>query len=387
MKPMTSIIILSYNAKDYTKMCIQSIRQYTDPGTYEIIVVDNGSSDGSLNWLIAQPDIRLIANKENVGFPKGCNQGLQIAAGTDLLLLNNDTIVTPRWLKQLTTALYSSPEIGAVGCMTNRCKMPQRVDLPNTSSISGMIKFSENFNHSNPSKWYKALTLMGFCYLFRREVYERIGELDEAFSPGNFEDDDYSLRIRKAGWKLMLLKDTFIYHFSGVSFLGKEQSEDIQNKKKSDYLSLLEQNGSLFLAKWNLSPTYGDIYKWITQLDIPLQAPHHLFLHGRVSWEPYLLLQRYPQATISFIMDNKGDADVMSCDFDTKYCKDIEQETIPLLEGKRYDRIVCCEPIERYHAPSALLQRLAHHLNTQGEVLYMSSDGVFSYHLSANPST
>ncbi|MBR4696044.1 MAG: glycosyltransferase, partial [Selenomonadaceae bacterium] len=108
--PMTSIIILSYNTKEYTQMCIQSIRKHTDPGSYEIIVVDNASTDGSLNWLLAQPDIRLIANEENLGFPKGCNQGLEIAEGDDLLLLNSDTIVTPRWLKQLLIALHSSSD-------------------------------------------------------------------------------------------------------------------------------------------------------------------------------------------------------------------------------------------------------------------------------------
>ena len=102
----TSIIILSCNTKEYTQRCIQSIRTYTEPGTYEIIVVENGSRDGSVNWLLAQPDIRMIANDENVGFPKGCNQGMRIAGGTEMLLLNSDVIVTPRWLEQLKLGLY-----------------------------------------------------------------------------------------------------------------------------------------------------------------------------------------------------------------------------------------------------------------------------------------
>ena len=94
MSHKTSIIILSYNTLDLLQLCIKSIREYTEEGTYEIVVVENGSKDGSAEWLKKQDDIKGVYNEENQGFPKGCNQGLEIATGTELLLLNSDTVVT-----------------------------------------------------------------------------------------------------------------------------------------------------------------------------------------------------------------------------------------------------------------------------------------------------
>ena len=98
---LTSIVILTYNKLDYNMLCIESIRQYTEPDAYEIIVVDNNSADGTVEWLKSQQDIQLILNSENVGFPAGCNQGIKAARGDSILLLNNDTVVTPRWLDNL----------------------------------------------------------------------------------------------------------------------------------------------------------------------------------------------------------------------------------------------------------------------------------------------
>ena len=117
----TSIIILTYNQLEYTKICIESIRKFTNPDSYEIIIIDNNSTDGTINWLKTQEDVTVIYNNENLGFPKGCNQGIKIAKGDNILLLNNDTIVTPNWLSNMNKALWSSKEIGAVGTVSNYC--------------------------------------------------------------------------------------------------------------------------------------------------------------------------------------------------------------------------------------------------------------------------
>ena len=212
----TSIIILNYNTCEYIKMCIESIRCYTQDEPYEIIVVDNGSNDGSVLWLKMQQDVRCIFNEINEGFPKGCNQGLEVASGSELLLLNSDTIVTPRWLKNMKLALLSRPEVGAVGCVTNFCSNLQEINAP-YKGLDKLFTFAEEFNHSNPLQWERRLRLVGFCYLFKREVFDKIGYLDERFSPGNYEDDDYSLRIWQAGYELLLCKDTFIHHKAKAS--------------------------------------------------------------------------------------------------------------------------------------------------------------------------
>ena len=254
----TSIIILSYNTLNYTKLCIESIRRHTRIGTYEIVVVDNGSIDGSREWLKRQSDIILIRNYENVGFPKGCNQGLAISTGQNLLLLNSDTIVTPHWLDNMCIALHSDDSVGAVGCVANNISHFQQIETNGYQTLDELIKFAEAYNKSNPTAWEQRLTLVGFAFLFKREVYECIGPLDEAFSPGNYEDDDYSLRIWQAGWKLLLCKDTFIHHFGSASFLKNRSLEEKREKEKK-FLALLKRNKEYFLNKWNLPSEYWKI--------------------------------------------------------------------------------------------------------------------------------
>ncbi len=241
----TSIIILTYNKLDYTKKCLNSIRKYTTNDTYEIIVVDNNSTDGTVDWLKQQNDIRTIFNEKNLGFPKGCNQGISISKGDNILLLNNDTVVTHNWLNNLIKALYSSQDIGAVGPVSNYCSNLQAINVPYTN-LAQMHEFAKSYNISNPSLWEERLRLIGFCFLFKRKVLKEVGLLDEVFTPGNLEDDDYSLRIRKAGYKLLLCKDTFIHHYGSISF----------NSEPAKFKNVMSKNIKKFIDKWGINPEY-----------------------------------------------------------------------------------------------------------------------------------
>ena len=251
MNHKTSIIILSFNTLELLQLCIASVREHTEAGTYEIIVVDNASKDGSAEWLKEEKGLICICNEENVGFPKGCNQGLEVATGTELLLLNSDVIVTKNWLRNLRRALYSSPKVGAVSCVANHCSHHQAVAV-SYESFEDMQAFAAAYNEPNPARWEKRTTLVGFCYLFKREVLEEIGFLDTRFSPGNYEDDDYSLRILQAGYDLLLCRDTFIHHFGSASFRKdlSAGSDDAEAAKR--YNALLDRNGKLFEEKWHV---------------------------------------------------------------------------------------------------------------------------------------
>ncbi|MBP2643696.1 MAG: rhamnosyltran: rhamnosyltransferase [Firmicutes bacterium] len=240
---LTSIVILTRNKLDYSKLCLDSIREYTPVGDYEIIVVDNHSTDGTVEWLKSQPDLRLVLNSENRGFPAGCNQGLKLAKGNSVLLLNNDTVVTPNWLLNLSKCLFGASDIGAVGAVTNSCSNFQAIPY-DYASIREMVEFARKITISNAGCWENRGRLVGFCMLIKAEVISKIGLLDEVFSPGNYEDDDYSLRIRKAGYRLVLCRDTFIHHFGSISF--GEQAEG--------YNALLDANRKKFIAKWGVDP-------------------------------------------------------------------------------------------------------------------------------------
>ena len=323
---VTSIIILSYNTLIMLQMCIESIRGFTAPGTYELIVVDNASHDGSVEWLKEQSDIKCIFNKENKGFPIGCNQGMEIATGSEILLLNSDVIVTPRWLEQLKIALYSSEKIGAVSCLTNKCSNFQQISVPyNTKNIDidGLMEFSEQFNHSDSSKWLPYYTLVGFCMLFRTSLYKETGGLDEIFTPGNFEDDDYSIRIRMAGYQLLLCQDTFIHHFGSGSFVNPV-SEAERINKINRYNALLEKNRNIFINKWNVNKLYKERFLDVTEIHNIVNDAKNVLLIGRYNIQDVInLMRNIEDIQWSYLTDSDFDNGIINGDFPIYYNENI----------------------------------------------------------------
>lgn len=232
----TSIIIPTYNQKSYLKSCIDSIVDHTDL-PYEIIVVDNGSTDGTgayLQEIGTQVRCRML--DRNRGFAGAVNAGLMMAKGTTLVLLNNDTLVTENWLDNMLACLHSDERIGMVGPVTNYIGGDQRIEVPYTE-IADMHEFARLYNVSNPSKWVKTDRLIGFCLLFRRELLERTGYLDEGYEVGNYEDDDFNIRVRLQGYSLVMAQDAFIHHFGSVSIkaLG-ERLEEVNRHNMQYYM-------------------------------------------------------------------------------------------------------------------------------------------------------
>jgi GT2 family glycosyltransferase len=235
----TSIIIPSFNELPLLKDCLYSIKKHTVT-PYEIIVVDNGSSDGTAEFCMNE-QIPFISVPHNRGFPAACNLGLNIASGDALLLLNNDVIVTPHWLSNMLDCLKSSDDIGLVGPLTNYASGKQQIEV----SYTDLDQMAEKFNRTDPDKWQQADRIVGFCILFKRQLLERIGELDERFSPGHYEDDDYCYRARNAGYRLMIAGDVYIHHHGSVSF---------ERRKKSELKELIENNRKKFIEKWGVDP-------------------------------------------------------------------------------------------------------------------------------------
>jgi len=242
---LTSIIILASNQLEYTKLCIESIYRYTN-SPFELILVDNGSTDGTADYFDSIVGAKVIKNKENQGFAKGCNQGIEVAEGDYILLLNNDTIVAERWLDNLIECLESDASIGIVGPKSNYTGRTQlvEIDYDNTQDLH---KFACEFNRQGPEKWFDADVLAGFCMLIRREVFDKIGNLDERFHVGTFEDDDLCARAKMAGYRLACAGNTFVYHFGGRTFVGNQLPYD----------ELYEKNMKLFNEKWQLQESKG----------------------------------------------------------------------------------------------------------------------------------
>ena len=243
MNRKTSIIIVTYNNLEYTKNCLDNIKKYTDPSSYEIIVIDNNSTDETRKYLKKRKDIKVIFNDSNLGFPKACNQGIkQKEKDNDVLLLNNDTIVTTNWLNNLKTCLYSKDDIGAAGAVCNQNENRQGVDF-SYDDLEKMQQFALENNISNPARWEEKIFLIGFCLLIKKEVIDNLKTLDEAYSPGYIEDNDLSLRIVKLDYKLMLCHDCFIHHFLGTAF----------RKDLTKFYKILNKNREYFYHKWKFN--------------------------------------------------------------------------------------------------------------------------------------
>lgn len=367
---VTSIIILSYNTLIMLKMCIESIRGFTETNTYELIVVDNASNDGSVEWLRAQSDIKCILNKENKGFPIGCNQGMEIATGSEILLLNSDIIVTPRWLEQLKIALYSSEKIGAVSCLTNKCSNMQQIPVPyNTKDIDidGLMEFAEQFNHSDSSKWLPYYTLVGFCMLFRTSLYKKIGGLDEIFTPGNFEDDDYSIRIRMSGYQLLLCQDTFIHHFGSGSFINS-LTEAERIKKIEKYTALLEKNRSIFIEKWKLPFGYKEITVDVNSLKKYLVSAKNVLVIGRYNIQDVInFIRNIKEVKWSYLTDSKFDNDIINGDVPIYYNKNAIQAILHMKNN--YDYVIVLKNVVDDYPRKDLLDAVSKLVDTKRIIL------------------
>lgn len=238
---LTSIIVLTHNQVEYTRLCLDSIRART-ASPHELIVVDNASTDGTLDYLKSLSDVQVISNRENRGFAAGCNQGIAAARGTEILLLNNDTVVPSGWLERLKRALNSDSSIGMAGPCSNFVSGGQQVAV-DYRDLDGLEEFAQKWAKENEGRIDDTDRLVGFCLLVRRDLINQIGPLDERFEIGCFEDDDWCLRALSAGKRCVIARDTFVHHFGGRTFVGSGM----------DFSAIMARNEALFRRKWRPS--------------------------------------------------------------------------------------------------------------------------------------
>jgi GT2 family glycosyltransferase len=242
--PAASIVIVTHDNLLFSRMTLESVIACTEYPGHEVIVVDNGSRDGTPAWLYelaaANPRVRLVMNPGNGGFARACNQGLALARGDVLVLLNDDTLVPPGWLPRLMRPLDDA-DVGLVGAVTNR--IGNEAEVPTEYTNWGeMLKFAGARAREREGQVFDIATVTMFCLAMRRDTFERLGPLDQRFEVGLLEDDDYSMRARQAGYRLVCAEDAFVHHFGETSF-GKLVSSGAYNE-------LLAANKRRFEDKW-----------------------------------------------------------------------------------------------------------------------------------------
>jgi GT2 family glycosyltransferase len=243
---LASIVIVTRNGVEHTRRCLDSVARCTRT-PHEVIVVDNGSTDGTRRELEARaskaPGLRLVWNADNRGFAAANNQGLAIARGDVLVALNNDVIVTDGWLERLVAVLEEHPNAGIVGPTTNRASGPQVVPVGYTT-LSEMEAHAREVSRGHAGESVEARRLVAFCWAMRRSLVDRIGGFDERFETGNCEDDDFCLRAAQAGYRMRIARDCFVHHEGSATF----RAENV------DYAALLTKNFERFKTKWEMDP-------------------------------------------------------------------------------------------------------------------------------------
>lgn len=292
-----AIVILSYNALQYTKECIESIRVTCPQSAYEIIVVDNASGDGSGQWLKEQKDIVLQCNEENVGFPAGCNQGIKLAqAGSDIFLLNNDTVLPPNALFWLRMGLYENKHTGATGSVSNYVANFQQVQW-NCETKDEFLKAAAYNNLPMKRPYEMRLYLVGFAMLIKRTALEEIGYLDEIFTPGTYEDDDMGFRLCEKGYDVVLCRNSFIFHY------GSGGGSNTQKWKK-----LYARNAAKLADKWGFDPNrYLIVRGAVNEIQADEEAPLKILEVGCGSGLTLLMMKnRFFNAEVYGIEGNRN---------------------------------------------------------------------------------
>jgi O-antigen biosynthesis protein len=242
--PLVSIVILTFNQLEKTKDCITSIRKHT-PELHQIVFIDNGSNDGTVDWLHGlceeNQNYILIKNQHNKGFAAGCNQGIEASHGDFILLLNNDVIVTKYWLRGLLECLSLTSNGGIIGPRTNNISGIQQVTGARYDSVEELDVFAAAFRETNRHRRISYRRIVGFCMLFKRELVYKIGLLDESFGSGNFEDDDFCLRAELEGYRNVIAGDVFIHHVGSATFKGNN----------IDFSNAMTGNRKVFNDKWS----------------------------------------------------------------------------------------------------------------------------------------
>jgi len=278
-----SIIIVNYNAGNLLKECIESVKNSALNISYEIIVIDNNSSDNSIDLIRNRfENLKIIMNKMNVGFARASNQGINGSKGRYILLLNPDTVILPDCLKKMVRFMEDHPEGGVAGCkvlnpngtlqLACRRSFPApSVSFYRLSGLSRLFPKSKTFarynlTYQNPDVVQEVDAVSGSFMMIIRKALDEVGMLDERFFMYG-EELDLCFRVKEKGWKVYYVPDARIIHYKGKS------SQQRKRKAVIDFHKAMY----IFHKKHYASHTFF-LLNWIIILGITLRASLFLAL-------------------------------------------------------------------------------------------------------------
>ena len=279
-----SIVIVNYNSKGYLNKCLASIYWETKDLDFEVLVVDNASTDNSLALMEqAFPRIKVIRNKHNLGFSAANNLGIKASTGKYILLLNHDTEIKGNAIKKLVDFMDEDRSVGACGpkvlnsdgSLQHQCKRGFPTPTSILFYISGLSKlFPKNgtishylMTHLDPDKIGEVDALSGACMLLRRTTIDKVGLLDDQYFLYG-EDIDLCYRIKQAGFKIYYVPRAEIIHYGGVG------SRIMSHKNIIEF-----HRSMLIFYKKHYRKKYGLVVTWLVYTGICLKCSINLILN------------------------------------------------------------------------------------------------------------
>ncbi len=370
--PICSIVVQGYNRLNKTKYCVECILQNTQDVDYELILVDNGSDDGTLEFFQSVPykNKRIIHVTQNCGAVLPFRYYLNIFKGKYLVIIANDVYVTRNWLSNLLKCYQSDPKIGFVEPVSSNVSNLQEVNLEFTD-FDDMQKKAATFNQSNPGKWEERMRLVSVINFFSRVILDNIGIYDNAY-PHDFGEDDLCARIRRMGYKLILCRDTWICH--------DHDFRNMENKDPAAFQASLDIGRAIYRKKYHGIDPWDDIVNLELTLLAPLDSAH---LPESVKVLAVDVRCGSPVLEIRNRLKRRGIAKVASYAFttDAKYFLDLQTvgaevvcDRIDFIQqyyaNDIFDVVVIGEPINTYPMPIRLLQNLYGFLKPGGMLLF-----------------
>ena len=285
-----SICIITLNAREYLRACLESIQRHSPALNYEIIIADNASTDGTAEMLAQNfPQVRLIQNEENLGFTQPVNQMLAVAQGDFFVLLNPDTQLVEDVFTPLVAYLRANPEVGiAIPKVLNAdgsFQAQSRRGEARPAEVFGyFLGLGKLFSRSRKLNGYlqswlpedeiaEVKAVSGSCMFIRRETWQQVGAFDEQFFAYQ-EDSDYCLRARQAGWKVMYVPLAKIVHYGGQGGSSAQPVQSIYQWHRSYYLYYRKHFAKDYFFLFNWFYYLAMVLKLALALLLNLFKPH-----------------------------------------------------------------------------------------------------------------
>ena len=375
-----SIFVPAKDNLEYTRRCVESILRETDSAaiSYELILINHGSQDGTQSYFESIPGAKLLHFKENVHMMM-FSAALRVCEGRYMAFVSNDTVVTKDWLTLLHRCIQSGPNIISATPITPNTSNFQSI-APAYGDLEEMARFAAGYNRHDPAQWEQRSRVLPVIALYDVQKVNTIGFGDRYFRTMEFWDDDFSLRARRAGYQQILCRNIFCHHYGSVT-----------GKKAQVKDNTLQKGRALFIAKHGADPwengAYYDYPLCARLQGLPLPPDGQAEVLGIDAGFGDTLLQignilrkGGRETLIDSITAEKQYANDLRSISRSFYLAEHERAMLAGLDrefsGRSYDYIYISRPLERYTDPQALLKGLSDKLKPGGWLMFYLSNAL-----------